>query len=51
MNIEVNERDLEMIIAMLKLLDPTGFFAGKLSNNLVEQLNNNKVEFKEIKNN
>jgi DNA-directed RNA polymerase specialized sigma54-like protein len=49
MNIELNEMDVKMIIAMLKSIDPTGFFAGKLTDNLISQLN--KVELKEVKNN
>lgn len=40
MRIQVNidTRDLEMILTMIRACDPIGFFAGKLSKDLTDQL-------------
>jgi DNA-directed RNA polymerase specialized sigma54-like protein len=38
MKIELDEKQIQLLIGALQFLDPTGFFTGKLIKSLLEQL-------------
>jgi DNA-directed RNA polymerase specialized sigma54-like protein len=43
MRIEINEKEVQLIISALQFLDPTGFFTGKLIKSLLEQIEKPQV--------
>lgn len=51
--VNIDSQDLHMLIALLRAIDPSGFFAGKLTSDLTEQLKSGikseQVEFVENK--
>ena len=43
MQIEIGDKELEMIIALLRYCDPTGFFTAQLIKSLSDQLKKHKT--------
>ena len=44
MNIELSDKDVELILGMLKFIDKTGFFVEKLGISIFEQYKKQKEE-------